>query len=131
MFSLVTRSSRVGAGRRGRAGDGALGTPREPQGDIRANMFKELGMLVTLIQEASSRIQWNFLTKLKKRTVRVSKTSSCFSPQPQNWEISSNFPGPELKWKFVPCYGASGYKRAWKPALVFRAEDGIKSLSAA
>lgn len=46
MFSLVTRGSGVGPGRRGRAGDGALGTPGEPQGDISAKMFKELGMLV-------------------------------------------------------------------------------------
>lgn len=41
------------------------------------------------------------------------------------------FSRPELKWECFPCYGASGYKRAWKPALVFRAEGGIKSLSAA
>lgn len=93
MFSLVTRSSRVGAGRRGRASHGALGAPREPQGDIRAKASKELGMLLALIREASSRIQWHFLSQLKRRTVRVGETSSCFAPQPQFWEISSNVPG--------------------------------------
>lgn len=63
MFSLVTRSSRVGPGQRGRASDGALGTPREPEGHIRAKMLKELGMLVNPGRIFKDPVEFSLQTK--------------------------------------------------------------------